>query len=127
MLFRSEGLVRAIGISINRWEPTNCLRALRTGLIDCVQVVYNVFDQDAADELFPACRELGVAVIVRVPFDEGSLTGTFTPDQTWPEGDFRNVYFGGRKLGETCRRVDAVREDLPLLRPGIRPMRGCFP
>ena len=110
---KREGLVRAIGISINRWEPTNAIRALRTGLIDSVQVVYNIFDQDPADELFPVCRELGVAVIVRVPFDEGSLTGTLTPDMTWPDGDWRNIYFAPDKLREACRRVDLVREDLP--------------
>jgi aryl-alcohol dehydrogenase-like predicted oxidoreductase len=60
---KREGLVRAIGISVNRWEPANVLRALETGLIDSVQVVYNIFDQNPEGELFPACRERGVAVI----------------------------------------------------------------
>ena len=110
---KREGLVRAIGISVNRFEPTNVIQALRTGVVDSVQVVYNLFDQGAADELFPVCRELGVAVIARVPFDEGSLTGTLTPDTTWPAGDFRNIYFAQDRLTETCRRVDVVREDVP--------------
>jgi len=110
---KREGLVRAVGISINRFEPTNVVQALRTGVVDSVQVVYNLFDTAAADELFPICRELGVAVIVRVPFDEGSLTGTLTPDMTWPDGDFRNSYFAPDRLKQTCRRVDLVREDLP--------------
>ena len=87
---KREGLIRAFGISLNRWEPANVLRALRTGLVDSVQVVYNVFDQNPEDELFPLCRELGVAVIARVPFDEGSLTGTLTRDMPWPAGDWRN-------------------------------------
>ena len=72
--------MRAIGISINRWQPANVLRALDTGIIDAVQVVYNVLDQNPEDELFPACREKNIAVIARVPFDEGSLTGTLTAD-----------------------------------------------
>lgn len=110
---KREGLVRAVGISINRFEPTNVVQALRTGVVDSVQVVYNLFDTSAADALFPICRELGVAVIARVPFDEGSLTGTLTPDMTWPDGDFRNSYFAPERLKETCRRVDLVREDLP--------------
>ncbi len=110
---KREGLVRAIGISLNRLEPTNVVKALRTGVVDSVQVVYNIFDASAADELFAVCRELGVAVIVRVPFDEGSLTGTLTPDMTWPEGDFRNSYFAPDRLRETCRRVDLLREDVP--------------
>jgi aryl-alcohol dehydrogenase-like predicted oxidoreductase len=92
------------------------LIALRTGLIDSVQVVYNVFDQDPEDELFPLCRELGIAVIARVPFDEGSLTGTLRPDMTWPDGDWRNLYFTPAKLRETLRRVALVQEDLP---PGM--------
>ena len=110
---KREGLVRAVGISINRWQPANALRALRTGLIDSVQVVYNVFDQNPEDELFPACRELGVAVIARVPFDEGSLTGTLRRDSRWPEGDFRNIYFAPEFLGETIDRVEAFRPDVP--------------
>jgi len=113
---KREGLIRGFGISVNRWEPANVLRALRTGLVDSVQVVYNVFDQNPEDELFPACRELGVAVIARVPFDEGSLTGTMKNGMTWPEGDWRNLYFTRDKLRETLERVDALRTDVP---PGM--------
>lgn len=113
---KEDRLARAIGISLNRWEPASAFKAFKTGLVDAVQVVYNIFDQDAADELFPMCRELGIGVIVRVPFDEGSLTGTLTPGQRWPDGDFRNVYFAPEKLRETLRRVDLVKEDLP---PGM--------
>jgi aryl-alcohol dehydrogenase-like predicted oxidoreductase len=110
---KRDGLIRAIGISLNRWEPMSAIRAFDTGLIDSVQVVYNLFDQDPGDELLPICQERGIAVIVRVPFDEGSLTGALTPTSTWPEGDFRNVYFAPPKLAETLRRVEAVREDVP--------------
>lgn len=110
---KADGLVRSVGISVNRWEPDNCLRALRTGLIDAVQVVYNIFDQAPEDHLFPLCRELGVAVIARVPFDEGTLTGTLTEHSTWPEGDFRNSYFGGDKLRECVARAEKLRADIP--------------
>ncbi|MEO8070344.1 MAG: aldo/keto reductase [Acidobacteriota bacterium] len=110
---KREGLIRAFGISINRWEPTNVLRALETGLIDSVQVVYNLFDQNPEDELFAACRERNIAVIARVPFDEGSLTGTLTRGMTWPKGDWRNLYFTPEYLDETLDRVDALRADVP--------------
>ncbi len=113
---KSEGLVRAIGISVNRWQPANVLRALDTGLIDAVQVVYNVFDQNPEDELFPACRDKNIAVIARVPFDEGSLTGTLSTDSRWPEGDFRNVYFAPDKLPEIVEHVDRLR---PIVPPGM--------
>ena len=113
---KTEGLVRAIGISINRWEPANALRALDTGLIEAVQVVYNVFDQNPEDELFPACREKKIAVIARVPFDEGSLTGTLTKDSRWPEGDFRNLYFRPENLIPTLEHVERLR---PLVPPGM--------
>jgi len=110
---KEEGLVRAIGISVNRWQPSNVLRALDTGIIDAVQVVYNLFDQSPEDLLFPACREKNVAVIARVPFDEGSLTGTLTRDSRWPEGDFRNSYFAPENLSETLDRVARVRSSVP--------------
>jgi len=110
---KAEKLVRAVGISVNRWEPENGLRALRTGLVDAVQVVYNIFDQAPEDELFPACRELGVAVIARVPFDEGTLTGTLARDSSWPDGDFRNRYFAGDRLGASVERAERLRSEIP--------------
>jgi aryl-alcohol dehydrogenase-like predicted oxidoreductase len=113
---KSEGLIRGVGISINRWEPANAIRALQTGLIDAVQVVYNIFDQAPEDELFPICQELGVAVIARVPFDEGSLTGTMTVADAWPPEDWRNLYFTPENLRETLARVERVKDDLP---PGM--------
>jgi aryl-alcohol dehydrogenase-like predicted oxidoreductase len=105
--------IRGFGISVNRWQPANVIRALETGLVDAVQVVYNVFDQNPEDELFPVCRKLDVAVIARVPFDEGSLTGTLTRNSTWPEGDFRNIYFTPENLAETLDRVERVLGVIP--------------
>jgi aryl-alcohol dehydrogenase-like predicted oxidoreductase len=110
---RTSGLVRAVGISINRWEPSNVIRALETGLIDAVQVVYNVFDQAPEDELLPYCQAHDIAVIARVPFDEGSLTGTLTADSKWPEGDFRNLYFTAQTLPETLERVERLEQLVP--------------
>ena len=110
---KREGLVRAVGISINRWQPANVLRALATGLIDAVQVVYNVFDQAPEDELFPECQRRNIAVIARVPFDEGSLTDTLTPASTWPAGDFRNIYFQPPNLQNTLERVAKLRPVVP--------------
>jgi aryl-alcohol dehydrogenase-like predicted oxidoreductase len=113
---KNRGLIRAFGISVNRWQPTNVLRALDTGLIDAVQVVYNLFDQNPEDELFPYCREHDIAVIARVPFDEGSLAGAVNAASTWPQGDFRNIYFKPENLRPTLERVDRVRASLP---PGM--------
>src|SRR6266496_428522 len=106
---RSQGLIRAIGISINRWEPWNGLRAVNSGLIDSVQVIYNIFDQNPEDDLFPACREMKVAVIARVPFDEGTLTGTLTRESRWPEGDWRNTYFVPENLIPSVERAEEIK------------------
>lgn len=110
---RAQGLVRAVGLSLNRWEPWNGVKAVRSGLIDAVQVIYNIFDQNPEDELFPACEQHGVGVIARVPFDEGSLTGTLTLDSRWPEGDWRNSYFVPENLKASVERAAAVQQDLP--------------
>jgi aryl-alcohol dehydrogenase-like predicted oxidoreductase len=110
---KREGLVRAIGISLNRWEPWNGIATLRTGVVDAVQVIYNIFDQAPEDELFPTCRELDIGVIARVPFDEGSLTGTLTRDSRWPKGDFRNLYFVPENLAPTIERVEKLKRVVP--------------
>lgn len=110
---RDQGLFRAIGISINRWEPWNGVKAVESGLIDAVQVIYNIFDQNPEDELFPACDEMDVAIIARVPFDEGTLTGTLTLESRWPEGDWRNSYFVPENLKSSVEHADALRPVVP--------------
>ncbi|PYS23165.1 MAG: aldo/keto reductase [Acidobacteria bacterium] len=110
---RSQKLFSAIGISINRWEPWNGVKAVRSGLIDSVQVIYNIFDQNPEDQLFPACAEMDVAVIARVPFDEGTLTGALTKDSTWPEGDWRNTYFVPANLIPSVERAEKLKSILP--------------
>ncbi|RUL88063.1 aldo/keto reductase [Tautonia sociabilis] len=110
---KREGLIKAVGISVNRWEPWNGLEAIRTWMIDAVQVIYNIFDQAPEDELFPLCRERDIAVIARVPFDEGTLTGTLTRDSRWPEGDWRNTYFVPENLEASVDRADRLRPLVP--------------
>lgn len=106
---RSQRLLKAIGLSLNRWEPWNGVRAVKTGQVDAVQVIYNIFDQNPEDELFPACEEMKVAVIARVPFDEGTLTGTLTKESRWPEGDWRNTYFVPDNLIPSVERADKLK------------------
>ena len=108
-----QGKVQAWGVSVNRWEPNNCLDTLRTGLIDAVQVIYNIFDQAPEDQLFPLCRELDIAVIARVPFDEGTLTGTLTKDTTFPAGDWRGTYFVPENLDSSVDHAEALKPLVP--------------
>lgn len=110
---KSQGLVHAVGISINRWEAWNGVKTVRSGLVDAVQVIYNIFEQAPEDELFPACEEMDVAVIARVPFDEGTLTGTLTLDSHWPEGDWRNTYFVPENLKASVEHAEALKSIIP--------------
>lgn len=110
---RARGLFEGIGISINRWEPQNAVRTVRSGHVDAVQVIYNIFDQNPEDELFPACAENDVAMIARVPFDEGTLTGKLTRDSTWPEGDWRNTYFVPENLIASVEHAEALEPLVP--------------
>ena len=112
---KSQGFIRVVGVSVNRWEPANGqIETLpRTGQIDAVQVIFNIFDQSPLDELFPVCRELNVAVIARVPFDEGTLTGNLTKTSHWPRGDWRNSYFVPENLSQSVDRAEALRPLVP--------------
>jgi aryl-alcohol dehydrogenase-like predicted oxidoreductase len=110
---KRDGIIRYFGLSLNRWEPENGIRALRTGLVDAVQVIYNIFDQAPEDELFPVCQELNIGVIARVPFDEGSLSGKMTLATTFPKDDWRSGYFGPENLAKTIQRVEALKKILP--------------
>ena len=110
---KDSGKIGAIGISLNRWEPWNGIQAVQSGLVDCVQVIYNIFDQNPVDELFPACKAHNVGVIARVPFDEGTLTGTITLDSTWPKGDWRNTYFVEENLQSSVAHAEPLRTIVP--------------
>lgn len=111
---KRDGLIRFFGVSINDHQPWNALRLIDTGLVDTVQVIFNIFDQSPKEELFPACLEKDVGVIVRVPFDEGALTGKVRRDTSFPPGDFREHYFrGDRKLQveERVKKLEALLND----------------
>ena len=107
---RRDGIIRHFGLSLNRWEPENGLKALRTGLVDVVQVIHNIFDQSPEDKLFPVCQELNIGVIARVPLDEGSLGGKMTLETKFPKGDWRAMYFGPKNLPPTIERVEKAKD-----------------
>jgi aryl-alcohol dehydrogenase-like predicted oxidoreductase len=110
---KAKKLIRHFGISLNRWEEWNGMKAIETGLVDTVQVVYNVFDQAPEDELFPLCKKMNVGVIARVPLDEGGLTGKLSLDTQFPANDFRTRYFGPENLRATVERAEALKKLLP--------------
>lgn len=110
---KSSGKIAAMGISVNRWEPENGIEALKTGMLDAVQVIYNIFDQNPEDVLFPLCNELNIGVIARVPFDEGTLTGNITKETVFPEGDWRGTYFVPENLNSSVEHADALRPLIP--------------
>jgi aryl-alcohol dehydrogenase-like predicted oxidoreductase len=109
---RQEGKIRFFGVSINDYQPENAVELVRSGTVDTVQVIFNAFHQQPEEHLLPACAEHGVGVIVRVALDEGGLTGRITSSTTFPEGDFRNTYFGGDRAAQVEQHVDALVADL---------------
>jgi aryl-alcohol dehydrogenase-like predicted oxidoreductase len=110
---KQDGLIEFFGLSLNRWEPENGIAAIRTGLVDLVQVIYNIFDQAPEDELFPVCRERNIGVIARVPLDEGSLGGKLTLETKFPRNDWRSRYFGAKNLADTMERVEKLKKIVP--------------
>jgi aryl-alcohol dehydrogenase-like predicted oxidoreductase len=109
---KKSGKVAAVGVSINAHQPDSALELVETGLIDAVQVIYNIFDQSPERHLFPLAFKKNVGVIARVPFDEGSLTGTITEKTEFEPNDFRNQYFRGDRKKQVVERVNALQKDL---------------
>jgi aryl-alcohol dehydrogenase-like predicted oxidoreductase len=109
---KDEGKIRFFGVSINDNQPENALELVRSGVVDTVQVIYNVFHQQPEEQLLPACQEHGVGVIVRVALDEGGLTGRITADSRFEQGDFRARYFGGDRAAQVEQHVKAITDDL---------------
>jgi aryl-alcohol dehydrogenase-like predicted oxidoreductase len=109
---RDEGKIRCIGISTPEHDQNSLIELMRGGWLDVVQVIYNIFEQEPAAQFLPAAAESDVGVIVRCAFDESSLTGKFTEQTRFEDGDFRNNFFAGDRLASTVRRVEKVRETL---------------
>ncbi|MGA7674619.1 MAG: aldo/keto reductase [Rhizomicrobium sp.] len=110
---KAKGVIKSFGLSLNRWQPENGIAAIETGLVEAVQVIYNIFDQAPEDRLFPVCRERSVGVIARVPLDEGSLGGKMTLDTRFPANDWRAGYFNEKNLAQTVARVEELKKILP--------------
>ena len=110
---KRDGTIHFFGLSLNRWEPENGIKAVRTGLVDAVQVIYSIFDQSPEDELLPLCQELDIGVIVRVALDEGSLGGKMTRDTKFSASDWRSGYFNPQNLANTLDRVGRLKAILP--------------
>ena len=108
-----QGKVQHWGISVNRWEPDNALRSLETNLFSAVQVIYNIFDQNPEDHLFPLCKKNDIGIIARVPFDEGTLTGTLTYETVFPKNDWRSTYFVPENLRSSVDHANALKPLLP--------------
>jgi aryl-alcohol dehydrogenase-like predicted oxidoreductase len=126
---KKSGKVRAVGVSINDHQPDSGIGIIETGLIDSVQVIYNVFDQTPEAKLFPACIKHNIGVIARVPFDEGSLTGRINEETVFPAGDFRNGYFKGDRKKQVVQHLNAILSDLHLADVSAMPdvaMRFCL-
>ncbi len=125
---KKEEKIRTFGISVNDHEPHNAVRAVEEGLVDTVQVIYNIFDQSPEEDFFPACMKKNVGVIARVPFDEGALTGRVTPETTFPQRDWRNRYFRGdrkKKVWERVKKLEPLLGDEAATLPELA-LRFCL-
>jgi aryl-alcohol dehydrogenase-like predicted oxidoreductase len=109
---KCSGKVRSIGVSATEHDPDSALAVMRTGLIDAVQVIYNIFDQTPEARMFRLAQELNIGILARVPLDEGALSGAMTANTTFPPGDFREFYFKGNRKQQVVEHVDALRKDL---------------
>jgi aryl-alcohol dehydrogenase-like predicted oxidoreductase len=109
---KKQGEIRFFGLSLNDHEADNGIQAIKTGAVDTVQFIYNLFDQEPEKKLLPVCMEHNVGTIIRVPLDEGGLTGNVKPDTVFPDGDFRNGYFRDARKQQVYDRIQAIAEEL---------------
>jgi len=113
-MLKNQGKVKYFGVSINDFQPENAIKLIETGVVDTVQVIYNIFEQSPEDHLFPTCEHHHIGVIVRVALDEGGLTGNITPATTFEAGDFRSRYFRGNRKKQVYERVQNIASNLKI-------------
>ena len=103
-----SGKVKNWGISINDYQPSNCFKAIDTGLISTIQFIFNIFHQKPTEKLLPYAKKNNVGLIARVPLDEGGLSGKINLDTKFEDGDLRKEYFGEERLKELVVRTDEL-------------------
>ncbi len=108
---KSEGVVKQIGISTPEHDQNCVVQLMRDGMVDVLQVIYNIFEQEPAAQLFPVAKETGTGIIVRVAFDEGVLTGKYTGNESFGPDDFRSNYFAGDRLERGVRRTEQIKKE----------------
>ena len=108
---KAEGLIKQVGISTPEHDQNCVVQLMRDGMIDVLQVIYNIFEQEPAAQLFPVAQETGTGIIVRVAFDEGVLTGKYKGNETFGPDDFRSNYFAGDRLERGVRRTEAIKKE----------------
>src|SRR5438093_7755254 len=109
---KGSGKVQSVGISVSEHDPDSALDVMRTGLIDAVQVIYNIFDQTPEAQLLPLAQRENIGILARVPLDEGALGGSIDRNTKFPAGDFREYYFRGDRKAQVVDHVNALRKDL---------------
>jgi aryl-alcohol dehydrogenase-like predicted oxidoreductase len=109
---KEQGKIGLIGVSAPEHDQACVIQLMRDGLIDTVQVIFNLFQQEAASQILPVAAETGTGVLIRVALDEGSLTGKYGADHEYAESDFRRKFFQGDRQNRTVNRVNEIRRDL---------------
>jgi aryl-alcohol dehydrogenase-like predicted oxidoreductase len=107
---QAQGKVLHWGVSVNSHAPETALELLKDPLLSTVQAIYNVYDRSPERALFDVVRSADIGMIVRVPFDEGALTGAIGPDTTFPVGDWRERYFEGDRKIEAAEHAAKLKE-----------------
>jgi aryl-alcohol dehydrogenase-like predicted oxidoreductase len=108
---KSEGLIGQVGISTPEHDQNCVIQLMRDGMVDVLQVIYNIFEQEPAAQLLPVALETGTGIIIRVAFDEGVLTGKYKGNETFGPDDFRSNYFAGDRLERGVRRTEKIKEE----------------
>lgn len=106
---KEKGKIAHFGVSVNDHQPETVEELVRSGRIDTIQVIYNIFEQAPEDRLLPLCQEKEVGVIARVPFDEGALTGSITAETKFPKKDWRNFYFQGDRRDQVQEHIQELK------------------
>ncbi|MBO1582567.1 aldo/keto reductase [Bacillus sp. XF8] len=104
---KRDGKVKAVGVSTHDLQYIKNFN--KDGEIDVVQLDYSILNRTPENDILPYLQEQNLGTVIRGPLKMGILTGKFTEQTTFPDGDLRQDWPKETWFQDDLQKVEQLR------------------